>query len=68
MLHKIGVDRKEIVFTWVPGYVCIRVNGAAGRAAKEALDKEPTNDLMPFSDMKLLTAKYIDQVWQKEWF
>ena len=26
-----------------------------------------TADLMPFSDLKPLTAKYVYQVWQKEW-
>ena len=26
-----------------------------------------TDDLMPFSDLKPLTAKYMYQVWQKEW-
>ena len=45
----------------------IRGNEAADRPAKEALEKEPTDDLMPFSDLKPLTAKYIHQVWQKEW-
>ena len=34
---------------------------------KEALDKKPTDDLMPFSDLKPSTAKYVYQVWQKEW-
>ena len=48
-------------------YVGIRGNEAADRAAKEALEKEPTDDLMPFSDLKPLTAKYIHQVLQKEW-
>ena len=33
-------------------------NEAADRAAKEALEKEPTVDLMPFSDLKPLTAKH----------
>ena len=42
-------------------------NEAADRAAKEALEKEPVDDLMPFSDLKPLTAKYIHQVRQKEW-
>ena len=26
-----------------------------------------TPDLMPFSDLKPLTAKYVYQVWQTEW-
>ena len=45
----------------------IRGNEAADKAAKETLKKEPIDDLMPFSDLKPLTAKYIHQVWQKEW-
>ena len=59
MLHKIEADQKEVVFTWVPECVDIRGNEAADRAAKEALQKEPIDDLMPFSDLKSLTAKYI---------
>ena len=30
---------------------------AADRAAKEALEKEPTVDLMPFSDLKRLAER-----------
>ena len=37
------------------------------RTAEEALEKEPTDDLMPFSDLNPLTAKYVHHVWQKEW-
>ena len=44
----------------------IRGNEAADRAAKEALEKEPIDNLMPFSDLKPLTAKYIHHVWQKQ--
>ena len=62
MLHKIDVDQKKIIYTWVPGHVGIRGYEAADRAAEEALEKEPTDDLTPFSDLKPLTAKYIHQV------
>ena len=34
---------------------------------KKLLTKKPTADLMPFSDPKPLTAKYVYQIWQKEW-
>ena len=34
---------------------------------KISLEVEPAVDLMPFSDVKALTAKYIHQVGQKEW-
>ena len=41
------------------GDIGIRGNEAADRAAKEVLDKEPTDDLMSSLDLKPMTAKYI---------
>ena len=35
--------------------------------AKEALEKKPKDDLMPFSGLKPMTAKYTRPVWQEEW-
>ena len=49
------------------GHVGILGNEAADRAGKETLEKEPSVDLMPFSDLKPSTAKYVHQTWQKEW-
>ena len=34
---------------------------------KKLLTKKSTAELMPFSDLKLFTAKYVYQIWQKEW-
>ena len=55
MLHETERDQKKIVFMLVRGHMGIHGNEAADRAAKEALEKEPAYDLMPFSDLTLLT-------------
>ena len=52
---------------WSPGHIGIRGNEAADRAAKKAIDTEPTDDFAPSSDLTPLTAKHLHQVWQKGW-
>ena len=58
-------DRREIVFIWVPGHVGIR--GNSDSAAKDALDGDISVELIPFSDLKRCTNKYILELWQSEW-
>ena len=54
-------DGREIVFIWVRG------NSAADSAAKDALDGDISVELIPFSDLKSRTDKYILELWQSEW-
>ena len=64
LLHKMNAEEKEIVLVWVPGHIGIRGNEAADRAAKEALNTDPTADLvLKTFDLKPLTARYVCQVW-----
>ena len=64
---KMTRDGREIVFIWVPGHVGIRGNSAADSAAKDALDGDISVELIPFSDLKSRTNKYILELWQSEW-
>ena len=50
---------REVVFIWVPGHVGIRGNSAADSTAKDALDGDSSVELIPFSDLKPRTNKYI---------
>ena len=34
---------------------------------KRLFNTEPTAGLVPFSDMKPLTSKYVCEFWQREW-
>ena len=57
-------EGREIVFIWVPGHVGSRGNSAADSAAK---DGDISVELIPFSDLKPRTNKYILELWQSEW-
>ena len=60
-------EGRKIVFIWVPGHVGIRGNSAGDSAAKDALDGDISVELIPFSDLKPRTNKYILELWQSEW-
>ena len=60
-------EGRDIIFIWVPGHVGIRGNLAADSAAKDALDGDILVELIPFSDLKSHTDKYILELWQAEW-
>ena len=57
---------REIVFIWVLDHAGITLNSAADSAAKDALDGDISVELIPFSDLKSCTNKYILELWQSE--
>ena len=55
---RLGLE-EMIVFIWVPGQVDIRGNLAADSAARDALDGDISDELIPFSDLKTGVNKYV---------
>ena len=60
-------EGRKIVFIWVPCHVGIWGNSAADSAAKDALEGDILVELIPFSDLKPCTNKYILELWQSDW-
>ena len=48
-------------------HVSLTLTGFADSAAKDALDGDISVELIPFSDLKPCTNKYILELWQSEW-
>lgn len=63
MLHKIDLDQKKIDFMWVSGHVGMQGNEPADRAAKNAFDKELTDELVPSSDLKKKQKNFDCQIY-----
>ena len=57
---------KEIVFIWVPSHLGNTGNSTADSAAKDAVDGNITDELIPLSDLKTHVNKYIFELWQSE--
>ena len=68
LYFKLMCDNKDIVFAWVLGYVGFRGNNVVDLAAKHALEKSINRRMVvPFSDFKAQTNKYVKKLWQTEW-
>ena len=64
---KMTREGREIVLIWVSGHVGIRGNWAEDSATKDVLDGDISVELIPFSDLKSRSNKYILELWQSEW-
>ena len=66
-IRKLFIEKKEIIFMWVPSHVGIHGNTVVDMEAKDALDNEISNAPVPYSDFKPLIRKYIFKIWQNAW-
>ncbi|XP_076439394.1 uncharacterized protein LOC143278477 [Babylonia areolata] len=57
----------EVVLAWVPGHVGIRGNERADLLARNAVKKELSRSLVPYTDMKRKVNTYVKDLWQEKW-
>ena len=60
-------EGSHIVFMWAPSHMGIRGNTAADAAAKDALGLSSPDGYIPYSDLKYLVGKYVNNLWQEQW-
>ena len=66
-LVALHTKHKSVVFCWLPSHMGIIGNEKADVAAKDALNKEITEVLLPFSDARQYIGKHVHDLWQAEW-
>ena len=59
--------RKTVVLCWVPSHIGIQGNELADAAAKTALGKDIEEVYIPQSDLRAVTGRYIQELWQEKW-
>ena len=59
----ITLGNGNIAFVWVPGHADIIGNSAAESAAKDVLDSDVSDELIPFPDIKPRVNKYMLELW-----
>jgi len=59
--------KKDIQFCWVPSHMGIRGNEYADEVAKAALNDQPQNMALPYSDFRHIIHNYIRKQWINFW-
>ena len=67
LLHKLMQTKKKLFLYGFLNMLVFEETRLLIELRKKLLTKKPSADLMPFSDLKPLTAKYVDQMSQTEW-
>lgn len=67
IIHEIRNQRKQIQLLWIPSHTGIKENEEVDKAAKEAIDENPTNISIPLKDMQNTMKCKIKQLWESDW-